>query len=82
MVPLEKSQGRTAVFEVMLGTTAIQNLIREGKTHQISTVIQTSAALGMKTMDQALLELYQQRVISKETLFEKAIDSENMQRYF
>ncbi len=82
LVPLEKSQGRTAVFEVMLGTTAIQNLIREGKTHQISTVIQTSAALGMKTMDQALLELYQQRVISKETLFEKAIDSENMQRYF
>lgn len=49
--------GRVAAYEVMLGTTAIRNLIREDKTAQMYTVIQTSSQVGMITMDQALKEL-------------------------
>ena len=58
LVPLERKKGRVAAFEVMHGTVAIKNLIREGKTHQITGIIQTSKKNGMVTMDDALLELY------------------------
>lgn len=81
LVPVEGVGGRRGVFEVMLGTPAIRNLIREGKTHQIATIIQTNSKIGMKSMDQALLELYQQGIISRKTLFERAIDPENLKRY-
>lgn len=82
LVLMEREQGRRGAFEVMLGTPAIRNLIREGKTHQIPTVIQTSSKFGMKTMDQSLLELYRQGIIARETLLERAVDPENIQRYF
>jgi len=49
--------GRIAVPEIMIATTAIKNLIREGKTHQISSIIQTSQRLGMQNMDQVLKNL-------------------------
>lgn len=81
LVPIEGRQGRRGVFEVMLGTPAIRNLIREGKTHQIPTVIQTSNRFGMITMDQALLKLSQQGIISKDTLYERAIDPQNLAKY-
>ena len=46
--------GRAAAIEVMLGTAAIKNLIREGKTHQMYSIIETSKNLGMQTMDSSL----------------------------
>ena len=68
LVPLERKKGRVAAFEVMHGTVAIKNLIREGKTHQITGIIQTSKKNGMVTMDDALLELYDKGYISAQTV--------------
>ena len=58
LVPTIDKRGRVAAFEVMHATPAIRNLIRENKTHQIATSIQTSRRLGMMLMDDALQELY------------------------
>lgn len=66
LLPRLGSVGRVAAVEVMLANNAIRNLIREGKTHQMLTVIQTSAESGMKTMDQTLQELVASGVISPE----------------
>jgi twitching motility protein PilT len=64
--------GRVAAHEIMIGTPAIRNLIREGKVAQMYSAIQTSASLGMQTLDQCLQELVQRRVVSRETAREKA----------
>lgn len=56
--------GRIAALEILLATPAVRNLIREGKTHQIISVIQTSGKRGMQSMDAALGNLYRQGIIS------------------
>ena len=58
LIPTIGGKGRRAAFEVMLGTPAIRNLIREGKTHMITGQLQTSKKQGMQTMDDAIFELY------------------------
>ena len=60
--------------------TAIKNLIRESKTHQIDNIIQTNRKLGMMMMDDAIMELYMRGEISKETALEYAQDQQNMKR--
>jgi twitching motility protein PilT len=50
-------RGRIAALEIMIATPAIRNLIREGKTHQLSSIIQTSQKIGMQNMDQVLKNL-------------------------
>jgi len=57
--------GRVAAMEVMISNSAIKNHIREAKTFQITSVIQTNRKLGMITMDDALFQLYQDGEISK-----------------
>jgi len=64
--------GRVAAHEIMIGTPAIRNLIREDKVAQMYSAIQTGAAYGMKTLDQSLLELMQKGLISRETARDKA----------
>jgi len=59
--------GRIATREIMINIPSIANLIRENKIAQLKTVIQTSAEEGMITMDQDLINLYSQKLISKET---------------
>jgi twitching motility protein PilT len=78
LIPRKDGQGRAAAVEVMVVTSAIRNLIREGKTYQITNVIQTGARLGMKTMDQALAELYNRDIITKEDALLYAIDADNI----
>jgi len=56
-----------AAFEVMINTTAVSNMIREGKLHQINSIIHTSGNLGMQTMDSSLVKLVKTGVIDKET---------------
>ena len=55
--------GRVAVHEIMIGTPAIRNLIREGKVAQMYSSIQTGQSLGMQTLDQALVELVRRNVV-------------------
>jgi len=50
----KKSGGRVAAFEILLNTPAVSNLIREGKTHQLYSVLQTGSHMGMQTMEQAI----------------------------
>lgn len=58
--------GRVVAIEIMVGTPAIANLIREGKSHQVPSVIQTGKKDGMQTMDQHLMELVQSGTVSAE----------------
>ena len=74
ILPKADGSGRVAAFEIMVANTAIRNLIREGKTHQMQTVIQTGANQGMVTMDASLIELYKKRVIDQQTLRKYAVD--------
>jgi twitching motility protein PilT len=68
--------GRIAAHEIMIGTPAIRNLIREGKIAQMYSSIQTGQAAGMQTLDQCLKELLQKGVISKEEARHKAQNKE------
>ncbi len=64
--------GRIAAHEIMIGTSAIRNLIREDKIAQMYSAIQTGASYGMQTMDQNLHRLVSQKVITREVAKEKA----------
>ena len=72
--------GRVAALEVMISTPGIQNLIREGKTHQIESAVQTGSKYGMKTMDMSLAELYKKGAISLETAMTYSVDKETLKR--
>ncbi len=64
--------GRVAALEILIGTTAVKNLIREGKIHQIPSVMQTSQNVGMQTMEMHLQELVDRNLITRETAIEKS----------
>ena len=64
--------GRVAAHEILIGTAAIRNLIREDKVAQMYSAIQTGGALGMQTLDQCLHHLVEQRLISLDIAKEKA----------
>lgn len=66
LIPLAKEHGRVAAFEVMIGTPAIKNLVREGKTFQIPSMIQTSKKMGMQALDDAIFDLYRTGKIDAE----------------
>jgi twitching motility protein PilT len=64
LLKTKDGQGRVAAHEIMVGTPAIRNLIREAKVAQMYSSIQTGGALGMQTMDQCLTDLVRRNVIS------------------
>jgi len=68
-----QNQGRVAALEVMVVTPAVANLIRESKTHQLQSVLQTGRKLGMQTLDDSLEELLRRNLITPEEAFERAI---------
>ena len=69
--------GRVAAHEIMRGTAAIRNLIREDKVAQMYSAIQTGGSIGMQTMDQCLTDLVARRIINREVAREKAKMPEN-----
>lgn len=71
------SGGRVAAHEIMRGTSAIRNLIREDKIAQMYSAIQTGGSIGMQTMDQCLTNLVEQRLVSREEARSKAKQPEN-----
>ncbi|MBP6219230.1 MAG: type IV pilus twitching motility protein PilT [Oligoflexales bacterium] len=73
--------GRVAALEILACNTAVANLIREGKTFQITSVMQTQKKLGMRTLDDAILELLNARLITPEVAYEKAISKENFVKF-
>ena len=76
LMPRCDRDGRVAAFEVLLATPAVRNLIRESKTMQIPSIIQTSKKEGMQTMDDCILSLYFQNMISEKTAIEYAFDED------
>lgn len=72
--------GRRAVSEIMLGTPAVRNLIREGKTHQLDNVIRTSADVGMFSLEQSLIRLVRDGLITMERAQEYAVHPEEVVR--
>jgi len=76
LLPRAHGKGLVVACEIMLGIPAIRNLIREGNTHQIPNVIETSAKYGMQSMDQDVLNLYQKKLIDKDELLLNIKDRE------
>jgi len=66
--------GRVAAREILLSTPAISNLIREGKTFQIPSIIQTSRKLGMNTLNDALLELVEKKMIDPDEAYMRSVE--------
>jgi twitching motility protein PilT len=78
LLPRAGGSGRVAAFEIMVGTPAIGNLIRERNTHQIPGVLQTQSREGMCTLDQSLAERYAEDLITRETAMERAQDQRDL----
>lgn len=81
LLPTADGRGRVAAMEIMVTNNAISNLIREGKTHQIPTIIQTGFRQGMKTMDFSLSELVKRGKITRETAETHCVDADMLRRY-
>ncbi len=75
------AKGRVAALEIMVGTPAVANLVREGKTHQLVNVLQTSKKLGMQTLDDAIEDLLKRRAIDSEEAFERSMNKERFLPY-
>ncbi|KUO58796.1 MAG: type IV pili twitching motility protein PilT [Gracilibacter sp. BRH_c7a] len=71
LFPLQNKKGRIAAYEVLIATTAVRNMIREGKTHQLKTIMQTSSQVGMITMEKAVEDLAMRGLISDKVVKER-----------
>ncbi len=78
LIPTADGRGRVAAFEVMHANHAVRNLIREGKSHQLVSVMQTNRKMGMITMDEAIQQLYMEGRISREMAVQFATDPDGM----
>jgi twitching motility protein PilT len=67
-------------MEIMLASPAIRNLIREGKSHQINSMIQISTNQGMQTMDQCLRDLYAKGMITYDDAITRAMQPEELKK--
>jgi len=72
--------GMVPAFEIMQCNNAIRNLIREGRTHQIPSVINSSANEGMVAMDASLLKLYQDGLITREEMLTHAFSPDSLEK--
>ncbi len=80
LLPKKSGDGRVPAMEIMIGNAASRSLIREGKTHQLSTIIQTSAKLGMQSLDQNLKDLVMRGTITEKSAISKANNPEYIVR--
>ena len=78
LIPTMDGMGRVAAFEVLHATYSVRNLIRENKSFQLTSVMQTGKGVGMKTMDDALLDLYMEGYIDKNSCIQYAQNIEQM----
>jgi twitching motility protein PilT len=78
LVPKSNGTGRVAAIEVMMANAAVRNLIREGKSFQLPNIIRMNTRNGMELLDQALVRLYRECVITLETVYEFCNDREDI----
>jgi twitching motility protein PilT len=80
LLPRIGVNGRVAVFEILLGNPAVRNIIRTGKTHELSNIMQLSTKEGMQTLDQALAETVKNKVIDREVALLKSSDPGHLRK--
>ncbi len=80
LLPRSNGPGRIPANEIMVASPAVRNLIRENKTHQIPSMIQTSASSGMITMDQCLRDLYMKGLITLEEAMMRCTNQEELKK--
>lgn len=80
LLPQADGQGMAMATEVMLATSAVRNMIRDGKEYQLYTCIQTGYLQGMRTMDQSLAELYRAGKITRESAFMNCVAKPELER--
>ena len=76
LIKTKDGQGRVAAHEIMIGTPAIRNLIRENKVAQMYSSIQTGQSIGMQTLDQCLIDLVRRNVIAPADARLRAVNKE------
>ncbi len=74
-------KGRVAALEILIATPAVRNLIRENKTFQINSVIETGKKYGMQSLDQAILEYLQRGIIDPEEAYTKCVDKSKFRHF-
>jgi twitching motility protein PilT len=80
LLPNADGSGRVVATEVLVPTPAVRNLIREGKTHQIYSVLQTGSSSGMQTMDASLCQLVRAGQISQKLAEQRSATPEELRR--
>ncbi len=80
LIPHADGRGRGMACEVMVATSAVRSLIREDKTHQLMSIIQTGGRYGMKSMNQALFDLYRTHIVSYDDAFSHSTDPDDLRR--
>lgn len=80
LLPRAGGRGRVAAFEIMVATDAIRNLIRDGRTDQIPTYLQTGRQYGMQTMDQALQDLVRSGLVTTEEALMRSSKPDELRR--
>jgi twitching motility protein PilT len=73
--------GRVVAVEILVATSAVRNLIREGKTYQMHSVMETGAQFGMQSMDKTLADLHRSGQVGYQDAASRSIDPENFQRF-
>lgn len=81
LIPTIDGMSRAVALEVLINTPAVSNLIRENKTFQLPSIMQTSKQMGMQTMDQSLMDLVKSRKISPQEAYRRAFDKKAFEQY-
>jgi twitching motility protein PilT len=79
LLPRKSGTGRIPAFEIMIGTPAIKTIIREGKTHQVPAIVQTGSEVGMIPLEQYLLSLVEQDLVTYEEALSRANNPRELQ---
>ncbi|MGL4610108.1 MAG: type IV pilus twitching motility protein PilT [Trueperaceae bacterium] len=78
----KKEKGRAAAYEILMGNSAVSNLIREGKTNQLKSIMQTGKKEGMMTMNDSLLALVKANTVDAKEAYVKAVDKQGLKMMF
>ena len=81
LLPLASGQGRCAATEILVGTDAVSNLIREDKCYQLPTLLQSGAALGMHSLNADLARLVAEGRITRDAALRCATDKRDLEQY-
>ncbi len=80
LLPRKNDQGRVAALEILLATSAVRNIIREGKSHQLQSQMQTGGQQGMIVMNNYLVELFEKGIISREIALRRSTNPEYIRK--